>query len=67
MYVSPLLHRETRNKGDAEMTDFSRLFFWRKLYAISWKQTTCLSRLVETTVCRATISRSTILKLLSYI
>lgn len=49
------------------MMDFPRLFFWRKLRAISWKQTTCLSRLVETTVCRATISRSAILKLLSYI
>lgn len=54
IHISPLFRYEIRNKEDAKMTDFPRLFFWRKLSTVTWKQTICLSRLV-TIVRRAAV------------
>lgn len=50
-HISPLFRYEIRNKEDAKMTDFPRLFFWRKLSTVTWKQTICLSRLATTDNC----------------
>lgn len=35
IHISPLFRYEIRNKEDAKMTDFPRLFFWRKLSTVT--------------------------------